>query len=413
MPKYFDSYYSRESGNPFFANSLVNKAISSLSNIFSCNIEFDFSTNKIFKFTSIIVFFFSVLFLFTKCVTSPEAPEDQELIIGDEGVFILCEGLWGSDNSTIDRIDLASGRINNSYFRLANPNMKLGDNAGDVVIKGDSVFVAIATYGTIEIFSKSTGKSFGRITLPNNSQPRKMSLINDTTLLVSLLFKQAIAVINPVTLNLLSTIDVGPFPEGIASFANKLFVANSGYGDYFHKQPKAGTISVIDIIEKKEIANLTCGNNPIEVVASSKFGRVYAAYYNLPSLKDSLGGIIEYDASNFTELRHWRLRATDITLSASQDTLFFLNGNTEGISGINFIDLNENSAVSKEYIANPNPSQIWYALEQSPDKSSLWIGNAKRFESNGEILIFENRIGGNMIRNFATGINPNKIIFFK
>lgn len=354
-----------------------------------------------------------ILILCVSCVRTPNSPENSDFITGENGVFILCEGLWGSDNATISRFDFSNGIIINQYFRKANPELRIGDTASDLEIKGDTAFVSVSTSSTIEVFSKINGKSIGRIFLPQNSMPRDIVIINDTIGYVTLLFKNQIAKFNPKTLTYSGeTIDVGPFPEGATRLGNYLYVANSGYGDFFHYAPKAGSLSVVDINNSKEFKSIFCGKNLIEVVANAKYNRIYAAYYNLPSLPDSLGGIVEIDAATHQITRHWRTRPTDITLSPSMDTLYFLQGNTDAISGVFFIPLNKTSAQIEQKIINKNPNSIWYSLAISPDASLVLVGNAKRFTSNGELLIFKNNFDSIPIKTYPVGVNPNKIVFF-
>ncbi len=356
---------------------------------------------------------FLLILLSLSCVKDPLAPVEDDILIGKTGIFVLCEGLWGSDNSTLERIDESSGRINNSYYNIANPNMRLGDIASDIVTYGDIAFITISTPGIIEIISTINGKSISRITLPKNSFPRKIAIINDTTAFVTLLFKEAIMKFNPTTFELDETLyKVGPFPEGIAEIDGKLFIANSGYGDYFHHLPKSGTISVFSIAELREIAVLECGKNAVEVIANKSNGKVYAAYYHLPSQKDSLGGIVQFDAISLLKEKHVKVRATDITLSRGNDTLFFFKGNTDGIDGVYAINLNSHSLNYTRIIKNTNRNEIWYSLAQSPDKSQLFVGNAKRFQTDGDLLIFRNRIDSIAQKTYKIGVNPCKILFF-
>jgi|YNPMSStandDraft_1061717.scaffolds.fasta_scaffold00025_46 DNA-binding beta-propeller fold protein YncE len=356
---------------------------------------------------------FIAIVLLVSCVRTPNEPAENDFITGEHGLFILCEGLWGSDNATIDRCDLASGVIINQYFRKANPGLRLGDTASDIAIKGDSVFVSVSTSSTIEVFNKINGKFIGRIFLLQNSQPRDIVIINDTVAYVTLLFKNAIAEFNPRTLSYTGkTIPVGPFPEGITFMNNYLFVANSGYGDFFHNAPKAGELSIVDYQTGKEIKSIFCGKNLIEVIANPKNQKIYAAYYNLPSLVDSLGGIAELDSRSLEITRHWRLRPTDLTFSPNYDTLYFLQGNTTSIDGVYFIDLNKRVAQVERKIKNINPNAIWYSLSISSDGGLILVGNAKRFTSNGELLIFKNQLDSIPVKKFTTGINPNRIVFF-
>ena len=250
------------------------------------------------------------------------------------------------------------------FFQSAN-NMKLGDLAFDIFVKGDSAFVSVTTSSNIFVINCKSGKVIGNIQLPANSAPRKMTLVNDTCAFVSLLYKKQIAEFNPRTLEFKSTnISVGPYPEGLCNDGRRVFVTNSGFGDLYYKLEKAGTLSVVDINSRSEIQNIPIGNNPIETIINRKNSKLYVCWYNLPSLKDSLGGISEFDLNTMSLTRQWRTRATDLCLSHTGDTLFFINGNTDGVKGIAMINLPNSSAQPSLLINNPEIKKYTVCLNR-------------------------------------------------
>ena len=136
-------------------------------------------------------------------------------------------------------------------------------------------------------------------------------------------------------------------------------------------------------------------------------GKLYACYYNLPSLKDSLGGIAEFDLNTFNELRRWKLDASSITLSTTGDTLFFFKDNS-----ISLLKLNGVNPQPQPFIENPDKNETWYSLSYSAYGNTLWVGDAKNFQINGSLLIYDINVPGTIKYQFQTGINPNKILFF-
>ena len=358
---------------------------------------------------SFIAVLLAIVFFIVACVkepvTAPIAKPDKIL----SGALILCEGLWGYNNSTIARYDLNSGQIIQDYFAAANPGRKLGDIANHIVLKGDTAFIALTTAGTIDIIRASSGVSIGTIFLPANSQPRHIKIINDTTAFVTDLHFDCLHEFNPTTFQLKSqTIKVGPAPEGIEASGNYLFVANSGYGDLRATEPKAGTVSVVDLSTRTEITTLPNVPDVIEVLAVSASNKLYAVYNNLPSLTDSTGGIAEFDISSLRETKRLRQNARSLTPTSSANTLYFLND-----TGLASIDVSTNVIIEKQLIVNPAPKEYWHALAIDNNNNSVYIANAKDYSINGTLMIFNYSGSTYQLNNtYPIGINPNTILFY-
>ena len=352
--------------------------------------------------------FSAVLMLFIiSCVKQPSEPVDDNTNIGKTGAFILCEGLWKMDNSTLDRFDFASNSIINDYYGKSNTGLRLGDLASDVVVFGNRTYITVSSAHTIEVMETSTGKSLGRIIYSETGFPRKICVINDSIGYVTDQYRHSISKVNLKTLTIiLDSLPVGPAPEGITAYNNYLFVANSGFGDYMATVPKAGTVSVIDITTNQEIDELKNLPNVIEVLVNKKSGKLYGGYLNLPSLTDSTGGIAEFDLNTLDETRRWKFKASSITLSSTGDSLFFFKDST-----VSLLKLNDANPQPQLLFKNPSSSDMWYSLSYSPYNNSLFIGNAKNFQVNGSLLIYSLSDLLNP-KVFQTGINPNKIVFF-
>ncbi len=353
------------------------------------------------------VFFAGLMILIVSCVKQPSEPIDDNTNIGKTGAFILCEGLYNKDNSTLDRFDFASNTILNDYFGKTNTGLRLGDSGSDVVIIGNRTYITVSASHTIEVMETLTGKSLGRIIYSQTSSPRKICMINDSIGYVTDLLRNSISKVNLKSLTIiLDSLPVGPAPEGIAFYNNYLFVANSGFGDYMANVPKAGTVSVIDITTNQAIKELKNLPNVIEVLINKKSGKLYVGYLNLPSLSDSTGGIAEFNLNTFDETRRWKFKASGITLSSTGDSLFFFKDST-----VSMLKLKDANPQPQELFTNPASSETWYSLSYSAYNNSLYVGNAKNFQVNGSLLIYPlNDLLNPKV--FQTGINPNKIVFF-
>jgi hypothetical protein len=354
------------------------------------------------------IFLFNLI-LITSCIRQPDSP--QEPIPENykySGVYILCEGLWNQDNSSLSRYDDSTELLINDFYGKVNPDLRLGDVANDIVLLGNTAYVAVTTSKTIETFNVRTGKSTGRIILNGNRAPRKICIINDTIAYVTDLYAKCLTKFNPRKSQILiDRIPVGPAPEAIVTDGKFLYVANSGYGDYLAKEPKAGTFSVVDILSDKEIKTVYVGPNLVELAINNKNNRLYALYYHLPSLVDSVGCIVEYDVSTLKELRRWRISAISLKLSITGDSLFFIKDRN-----LAMMDLKQANTEIKILVENPAKNEFWKAIGISPTRNEIWIGNDKNFQISGEVLIYSFDNLSIPLKRFNVGLNPNSIIFF-
>ncbi len=357
----------------------------------------------------------SLIFI-VSCVETPIAPTVEIKPKTDSAVFILCEGLMGYNNSSLTRYDIINEISDLNFYESINNGLKLGDTANDIVLKGDTAFVSVLGSKSIEVFNIKSGKFINRIILTGSRAPRKICLVNDSLAFVSDLYDNSVVAFNPSNFQIIrDNILVGPQPEGIDIAGNYLIVCNSAYGDFNASDKDAETISIVDINTFQEIKKIKSAANSIEVKYNMKYNKFYVAYYNLPSRTDSVGGIIEYSATDFKQTNHWITNARNITFSTTSDTLFFINQTRAGLEskgwkGVSYIIINKSDVVNN-LIENSNKNDIWYSMSISKN-NEIWIGNAKNHHTNGEILIYDLSNLTKPKKIIQTGLNPNKIVFF-
>jgi len=311
------------------------------------------------------------------------------------------------DNSSLSRYSISTETIENDFYKKANPGHRLGDLGSDIFIWKDIALISVTGTATIEKIDKVTGKSLGRLTFEQGRAPRKLVVINDSLAAVTDLFNHSICFFNPYSLEVIKDkVATGPAPEGIALAADLLFVVNSGYGDYLADRPKAGTVSVIDISTMSEAAYFYVAPNPIEILVNNELNKFYVSYNHLPSLVDSVGGIIEFDLTSFKELRRMTTQVRSMCFSSGKDSLFFI-----GESGVEMIDLSADKFTSKLVISNSKQNDIWYSLAID-SYNYVWVGNAGNYQISGELLKFDLRNTALPVSTYITGVNPNKILFY-
>jgi hypothetical protein len=367
-----------------------------------------------------LLFIFVSIF-FASCSDDPDTPaETPSFKVGKHGAFAICEGSASMDNATITRIDFETGSFSANYFSEANNGQLLGNTGQDIIIVDTFVVSTISGTGTVELFSLNTGKVIGRIILPTGIMPRYLAKTNDGVVYFtaynsnnhhSFLYK-----FNPKTFssqeNGLAELNLGDgaYPEGIVfDGSSKLYIANSGYGDFGPNTDKSSTVSIVDINSFSEIGNFKTIVNPTLIQYTNNKIYVGNNSYNDPTLCR----ITEYDANNYNEIRHWISYNSRLCISKTGDTLFYLNGNydaTDTHRGLNYINLKDNSAESVLLLANTG-FDAWYSLSINYDRNEIWIGNGFNYQIAGEINIY-NYSNMNLLNTYKTGILPSAIKFY-
>ncbi|MES2767470.1 MAG: hypothetical protein V4642_16470 [Bacteroidota bacterium] len=350
-----------------------------------------------------------IAFVLISCNDEIQQPDSQSEI-GKTGASVLCEGLKGYDNTTLYRYDAQSSTmLAGDFFKRANPALILGDTGNDLVVRGDTAYAVIAASGIIEIFKTGSGVSLGRIfTNAKSYSLSEMCFVNDSIAYVTSALENLVYEINVFKREVSEKINVGSFPEGIDFTGKYIVVTNSGYGDLGEFETKASTISIVDPLLKREIQNIPTGKNPIAVIAKSIKNKFYVLYNHLPNSweKDSIGGIIEYDADSFLKTNEWKIASQSYAFAQSTDGNMLYALTPKGVEGISVLKENAQAEIIVE---KTKQTDIWYALGVDPNNGNIWIGNARNHQVNGEVLVAEK---GKVLKTFPVGVNPSTIVFF-
>ena len=168
--------------------------------------------------------------LTASCVSTPESPTDSNTYERG-GVFVLCEGLWQQNNGAISYVR-SDGQVI-SDLTLSMSDRPLGDTPSDMVVLGDSIYVALNTAGRIGVIDKASGEWRGDVMIGLTRQPYRMAAAGGR-LYVTNLNDDSMTELQASPLQTLTArLEVGPAPEGIAVVNNKIYIAISGLGDLF------------------------------------------------------------------------------------------------------------------------------------------------------------------------------------
>ncbi len=217
--------------------------------------------------TAIWILILGLSAAFSGCNSDPEPVKTTggTTIDSLSGVFwLLNEGLFNQNNSTLSRVDLGSGSVRTCIFTSTN-NRRLGDTGNDIAQYGKQVWIVVNVSSTVEVVRAGTAASLRQIPLRLNNrpmQPRSIAFWEGRAYITC--YSGHVAVVDTETFTVEANIPVGRYPEGIKVVGNEAFVANSGGVDFPNYD---STVSVIDLLNQTELRKINVGANPGELFA--------------------------------------------------------------------------------------------------------------------------------------------------
>ena len=284
-----------------------------------------------------------LLFIIYGCVETPE-PVNIEEKTGN--YIVLSEGLLGQNNSKLALINIEKSIINSQYYEQVN-NQQLGDNANDMIIVGNSVYIIVSQSNKIIKINKNTGEIISEHILDKNRFMKRIYF--DEYLYISDLLNNVLLKIDTTNLNIKNEITTGPGPEGVSSNDEYIFVANSAVGQFKDNEKGARTISFIYKNTNIEDKQIYIGPNTTNVLVYNN--TLIASYANFHWEDGKIGGFVFYDLVSNKIIKEVKCDITS-KLVLNKNKIYFINK-----SGLNSINIYDYSI--KNEVSNPT-SNIWF-----------------------------------------------------
>ncbi len=331
------------------------------------------------------------------CNRSKVEPEPQRPTAERAGLFVLSEGLWGRNNSTLTYYDYTTTALTEDQFSAQNKR-GLGDTANDIAVYGSKMYIVVNVSSTVEVVEARTAKSIKQIDMKDNGtarQPRHLAFHKSKAFISS--YDGTVAVLDTATLQIEKYIVVGRSPEQMVVSNNKLFVTNSGGMDFPNFD---NTVSVIDLNTLTETTKITVGLNPGKIGADA-YGDVYVV---------SAGNYNDVPAS---------LTVIDDKTNAVKAQLPFAGGQfvisgdyayMAGFDGkIGVFNLKTETLEKENFITDGTVLTAPNGIDVDEISGEVFVADAKDYTSSGEVVCFD-KAGA---RKYAlrTGILPKKVVF--
>lgn len=331
--------------------------------------------------------------------------DDEEILGPDikgaysDGVFVINEGNFGSDNSSISFYYPEKDSVVSNIFSATN-GRKLGNTTQSMFIDDTLAYIVVNASNKLEVVSAGSFKSKGGIE-NGLSSPRYFTSLNDKGYITNWgkfdeNFTQTeppfIAVIDLITLEIMDTIQVGNGPENIISVNNKIFFSNN-FGS---------TIGVIDPItlEKNEIklsaspsAMVEGADGNLWVITGGDYGANNGKLYQIDPATETILATIELGLSP----------AGRLVTNETKNKIYYYAGKS-----VYEIDINASSAPTTPLLTNDEATGF-YGLGYDMDNDELYLGDANGFQGSG--TVYRYNLQGALLGSFETGVGPNGFVF--
>lgn len=319
-------------------------------------------------------------------------------------LFVLSEGLYSENNSTLCCIDFTNRTIETNFFEKINKR-GLGDTANDMKRYGNQLWIVVNGSSQVEILQISTGKSIKRLSLTNENDesryPRAITFWGTKAYVCS--FDGSVTEIDTANFVMKTDIFCGRNPDGIVAVNGKLYVSNSGGLDFPNYD---STVSVISLSTRQELKKITVGQNPyklgvdsegdIYVVSRGNNGTIPALWQRIDSKTDEILQTFDnLPVGNF-EIRN--------------DTAYMYNFDfiTNNFWFKSF-DCKTERIISEQLITDGTVIERPYSISVHPFNGNIYICDAKNYTTNGDLFCFDKN--GKLRYDIkGIGLNPNAVL---
>lgn len=343
----------------------------------------------------ILIMLSLTLILLTSCSdddpVQPDLPDNST-----NGVYIINEGGYGQNNSSITYFDIENDSVYQNVFANSNNGLSLGDTGNDMDVYDNTAYVVVSTSNKIEIIDLETFESKGVIEIGQGTNPRELAVVDNSEAYLSA-FSGHLFKLDLENQTVTDTVEVGANPEGVAVVGGNIYVSISGIWNDPGKE--------VVVIEREDFEveqTLKVGANPRSILTDDEDIYVISGMYG------QNGKVHKIDGESATVMDSVIVGNTtnDACLFEDDKMLVVTSG------GAQVVDLESFTAgevlIATEEVVSSSATGAWiYGIGYDSENKKIYCGNPKDFTQNGDVSVFS--IDGTKIKTIDCGINPGTI----
>lgn len=356
------------------------------------------------------VFLFAFIILLSACDDMKDVPTPVDLPAtpGETGqMYVLSEGLFNMNNSTLSLINFQSRTIIPDYFLFQN-DRGLGDTANDMKLYGSKLWIVVNVSSQVEVLDAKSGYSIKRIPFFNTGgvarQPRNITFYGNKAYVCS--FDGTVERIDTTSMSIEAIAVVGRNPDGITAVNGKLYVSNSGGLDIPNYD---NTVSVVDINTFTEVKKITVGINPFKIEADSQ-GDVYVVSRGNNSTVKSTWSRI---SSQTDEVVQTFDNLPVVNFTIHNDTAYIYNYDyVNSTYWVKTFDCKTEQIISDNFITDSTTLERPFGIYVHPANGNVYLTDALNYTVKGNLYCFTQK-GKLLYKLESVGLNPNTVVFIE
>ena len=321
-------------------------------------------------------------------------PENMDGLVG---FYLLNEGNMGSNKSTLDYFDFATGKYHRNIFADANPDVhkEMGDVGNDIGIYGSRLYAVINCSNKVEVMDKYTVRRLGQVNIPNC---RNIKFHDGFAYVTSYAgpveidpeYKQIgyVAKVDTATLQVVAHCLVGFQPDELEIVGGKIYVANSGG----YRAPNyESTVSVIDIHTFTETKRIEVAINlnrlqadrhgNLWVTSGGNHDDVPARLYWIDTQTDTCGGMLDVAVSRMT------LDGDSLYVFSTESR----NNSMDLEVTFGIVDCSKRALITRNFLADGEEKGVTmpYGMMVNPINKDIYLTDAANYVYPGTLLCFD------------------------
>lgn len=317
-------------------------------------------------------------------------------VIDVKGFYLLNEGNMGSNKSTLDYYDYATGVYTRNIYGNANPDVpkEMGDVGNDIAVYGSKLYAVINCSNKVEVMDVTTARRIGQINIPNcryikfhEGYAYVTSYAGPVEINPDYVQKGYVAKVDTTTLAVVDTCIVGFQPDELEIVDGKIYVANSGG---YMVPNYENTLSVIDIATFKEEERVPIAIN-LQCVTGDEYGGLWVS---------TRGDYFEVESKLFCyDVRKKRIKAElDVPVSSmwlDGDSLYVVSIAWSNITMTDevtyaIVNVRNCEVITRNFITDGTESKIRkpYGIAVNPETKDIYVTDAKNYVNPGTLYCF-------------------------
>lgn len=354
---------------------------------------------KFHAMKKILFILVSLAVMMTSCHKKTVTPDN--LTVERNGMYILNEGVWNYNNSSISYYNLRNGNLNPDIFTAVN-NRGLGDTGNDLQRYGSRLYCVVNTSENVQVMNIYTAEVVGTVPLSGKS-PRRICFSGSKAYVSC--FDGTVVRFDTATLAVEASVAVGPNPEGVCIANGNLYVANTGG----YNAPNYGTtVSVVDLGTFAVTKNINVALNPTRLYLAPNQQDVFLIangnYDDIPSCLQKISTLTD------EVVRTFDFEITNMCVFGTKAYMYSSNYDTNYPEyTLKVMDLTTETIVNEHFISDNTVLHIPYGIAVNPANGDVFISDVTSFTVNGDVHCYGQ--DGRRKFSFEAGINPSSMVF--